>query len=334
MPRRPSGRPTGRPRKPADPAPVSTAVTATAPAPGSPEAIAEIATKLASLDPSVFKTGQVYDTTSENLRHLLAHHKELQTRQAEAQAAARLDKVPALEETIATLTRESETAKRTISSLKDKIERLEPRVSSADLWDAQVSRLATEAKAEEDRIAEEEAQAKEQKRREDFLTKYQARVNQDIKNEDAEKTDANAHRVDVRGVYVQFGQPGCDLYNRHQAELTKRATNLRYLSYAQRLMTEKEFTFEQAKALEASFQNAASAKARQAQHAEDTRQHMDPTREFDPSFDYVAPIPNQSDHAPTRGQKVYDYGFSETMARWEREGGHEEAVARWKREGR
>jgi hypothetical protein len=257
--------------------------------PGSAEVIAETLAKLGALDRGAFKAAQDYATASENLRDALKTHREIQTEQAKAEATARLDQVPALEAIVATLTGEALASKETIRDLNAEIDRLRPRVASANLWDEQVSRLATEAKAEEDRIAAEEKQAKEQKWREDFLTKYQARVAEDVINEKNEQSDFAAHAADARGTYEQWGPRGGGLWTRHQAELTKRATNLRFLAYAQRMMAEPDFTREQAKALEDSFRDAADRSARQGAGREMTRQHLDGTREFDPSFDYVPP---------------------------------------------
>jgi hypothetical protein len=149
MPRKPTGNPTGRPKKvtdPTNPESASTQVNSIAiHAPGSAEMIASIEAQMSPV------SGKLTDAVSKALIARLTYHKDLQTTMAAGQAAARLDEVPALQATVAIMTGEALASKKTIDDLKEEIAQLKLRLPSADLWDAQVSRIAADAKAEREK---------------------------------------------------------------------------------------------------------------------------------------------------------------------------------------
>jgi hypothetical protein len=240
---KPTGRPTGRPRKPADPAPDTSvkstdATDAATLAPGSPEIIAEVVAELKALDPSTFKTAQNFDTAVGKLEFIIAHHKGLQAAQAAAQDKARLDKVPELEETIAALTREALASKKTIDDLKDKIGRLEPRVPSADLWDAQVSRLAAEEKAEQERTDAAAAALIEYKKWDAHRTWYWTLIAQEDAqpaHEEEKKYEKLTGLIGLAAVIQRHGKEDCDGVRSYKNALALREKRTLFLNYATRI---------------------------------------------------------------------------------------------------
>jgi hypothetical protein len=197
----------------------STDVTA-APAPGSPEAIADVIAKLAVINPGDFETSQAYTTASENLRDLLRTHKELQKSRAETLA----EEGPAYRATITHIAEvwgetDKESRKETrvlVNSDKDltaEIERLKLRLPSANLWDAQEKAKADALQAIEDAKSAEEKRAELQKKRDANVALLQSEV-------DADNIAISFEKTRPLGLVIPqypYGQPGSDAYKERVA---------------------------------------------------------------------------------------------------------------------
>jgi hypothetical protein len=129
-------------------------------------------------------------------------------------------------------------------ALKEEVTRLGLRVPSADLWDAQVSRLAAEAKAEEERLAAEEARIATKAKRDAAVTQLQAVVAQDGREIRAE--ESRAQQFSVIQPQYPYGQPGSTAHQERQAVLQAREDHVFGLDIAERLAA-GSLTDEQAK---------------------------------------------------------------------------------------
>lgn len=175
--------------------------------------------------------------------------------------------MPALQATIATMTGEALAAKKTINSLNDEITRLTRRLPAADLWDAQVSRLAAEARAkkvEEEQAARDKVIAAEEEKTTGEIRTIKAQI-QEIT--DREKVIANTPLM-----FPHLPVPPPSEY--WKAQLKRRDDlNHRLSGLEGRVSPEQE----------AARQSEVRAKALLAEVLEDQRAKADPHGERDPS---------------------------------------------------
>lgn len=290
MPRKPTGRANGRPKKDASVSAVQTAVQNTANDTASPSLLPTIPGVQALMMDALSK-GEVGTARAGILRDLLADLRRtadaeaaLATRLAEELATKEADKAPALllaqsQLQVDTLTKEATELKGTVTHLTFELAGSQ---SSAKLWDAQVRQQA-EAKAQADRHQKEaDAAARLQAKWDGIVSKFSALVAAD--DEEVAKEKAYTDAFGLEKTATRYGSTLCDAYADHQKELARRVYNRRWLGYGKRLAA-GQVTQADVEGFEVKRLAIERGAGLQTEYAEVTRAANDLNAERDPSFD-------------------------------------------------